>query len=319
MDDRATPLLSIGVIKPLDGDQRSRIEAAAPGARLTVFDTEDELDDRLSELDVLAGFLSEDRLPKAGKLKWLHSWMAGPDTQLYPAFAATDVAFTCSKGNGAVPLAEHAIMLMLMLNRNALRWIKAQQDHAWDRFTHGELSGLTVGIIGTGHSGQDLALKAKAFHMRVLGVRRQASGMKNFDAVYAQADIDAMLPLCDFVVVTAPLTAQTRDMLGEAQFRAMKPSAHYICLSRGGIANDLALLKALNEGWIAGAGLDAHSQEPLPAQSPFWTAPNTIITPHNGATSHKTPERGLDMFVDNLTRFVKGVELFNVVDKEQGY
>lgn len=108
-------------------------------------------------------------------------------------------------------------------------------------------------------------------------------------------------------------------MLGEAEFRAMKPTAHYICFSRGGIADDAALLRALREGWIAGAGLDAHSEEPLPPDSPFWTAPNTIVTPHNGATTPLTRQRGIDIFAENLRRYIDGRPLLNLVDKAAGY
>jgi len=121
------------------------------------------------------------------------------------------------------------------------------------------------------------------------------------------------------VVVTAPKTPETIGMLGEAEFRAMKPSAYYICFSRGGIADDAVLLRALQERWIAGAGLDAHGQEPLPADSPFWTAPNTIITPHNGASTAATRRRGVEIFIDNLRRYMVGEPLRNVVDKETGY
>jgi phosphoglycerate dehydrogenase-like enzyme len=128
-----------------------------------------------------------------------------------------------------------------------------------------------------------------------------------------------LLAQSDFVVMTAPRTPETRGMLGEAEFRAMKPSAFYICFSRGGIADDVALLRALNEGWIAGAGLDAHSQEPLPPDSPFWSAPNTIVTPHNGATTPGTRQRGVNIFVDNLRRYLAGVTLHNIVDKQAGY
>jgi phosphoglycerate dehydrogenase-like enzyme len=108
-------------------------------------------------------------------------------------------------------------------------------------------------------------------------------------------------------------------MLGEAEFRVMKPGAFFICYSRGGIADDAALLKALNEGWIAGAGLDAHTQEPLPPDSPFWTAPNTIITPHNSATSPMSRERRIEIFLENLGYFLAGQPLRSVVNKEAGY
>jgi phosphoglycerate dehydrogenase-like enzyme len=210
-------------------------------------------------------------------------------------------------------------MLMLMLNRNAMEWIQAQAEHRWTRSVHGELNGMTCGIIGLGYSGQDLALKCKAFHMRVLGMRRNTRPTPNVDEIYPRERMAEFLGQSDFVVVTAPLTPETKGMLGEAEFRAMKRSAYYICFSRGGIADDAALLRALREGWIAGAGLDAHSEEPLPADSPFWTAPNTIVTPHNGATSAGTQQRGFDIFIDNLQRFVAGQPLYNIVDKQAGY
>jgi phosphoglycerate dehydrogenase-like enzyme len=208
---------------------------------------------------------------------------------------------------------------MLMLNRDALSWLRAQQERRWEHRSHGELNGLTCGIIGLGFSGVDLARKAKAFHMRVLGVRRNPQPTEYVDEVVGPAELHTILPRADFLVVTAPHTPETRGLLGEREFRAMKPSAYYINFSRGGIADDEALLAALQSGWIAGAGIDAHGQEPLPADSPFWTAPNTIITPHNGATTPQTRQRGVDIFADNLARFVAGQPLVNVVDKEAGY
>ncbi len=155
--------------------------------------------------------------------------------------------------------------------------------------------------------------------MRVLGMRRNTQPTANVDDIYPRERLTDMLRQCDFVVVTAPLTPETKGLLGEAEFRAMKPTACYICFSRGGIADDSALLRALNEGWIAGAGLDAHSKEPLPASSPFWTAPNTIVTPHMGAKTHATHQRGFEIFLDNLRRYVAGEPLRNVVDKQAGY
>ena len=121
------------------------------------------------------------------------------------------------------------------------------------------------------------------------------------------------------MVVTAPATTETTGIFDEAAFRAMKPTAYWICISRGGIANDDALLKALQEGWIAGAGLDAHGVEPLPADSPFWTLPNVIITPHNGATTFGTAQRSVEIFAANLKRFVAGEPLGNIVNKTAGY
>jgi phosphoglycerate dehydrogenase-like enzyme len=303
----------------IDDQRLAELQAIVPDASLSYFAKQAELETAIEDADVVAGQVSRDALARARRLKWVHSWAAGPNTQLFAEFVESPVVLTCSKGNGAIPLAEHAMMLMMMLNRNAMRWIEGHRNRKWDAFFHGELNGKTVGIIGAGYSGVDLALKAKAFHMRVLGLRRHPQPTPNFDEMYARDRLHDLLGESDFVVVTAPKTPETENMLGEAEFRAMKPTAFYICFSRGGVANDEALYKAVDEGWIAGAGLDAHGVEPLPAASPFWTLRNTIITPHNGATTHATKTRGYEIFVDNLRRYAADQPLVNVVDKALGY
>ncbi len=300
-------------------NQLAQITAAAPSADVRHFTNSHELEAHIAEAEVVAGNISASALARATRLKWVQSWAAGPDALMYPEMIASPVVCTSAKSNGAIPLAEHAIMLMLMLNRNALRWVRAQDAHRWERGAHPELNGMTCGIIGLGYSGQDLALKCQAFHMRVLGIRRTPQPTPNVDALFTHEQLHDFLGEADFVVVTAPKTPETQGMLGVAEFRAMKPTAYYICFSRGGIADDGALLQALQEGWIAGAGLDAHGEEPLPTDSPFWDAPNTIITPHNGATTPATRQRGVDIFVENLRRYQVGEPLVNVINKHAGY
>jgi phosphoglycerate dehydrogenase-like enzyme len=315
----ATGALNILLTGEIDDARLRELQGIAPEAKLTFFAKQAEMESAVEDADIVAGQLSPGALARARKLKWVHSWAAGPNTQLFPEFVSSEVVLTCSKGNGAIPLAEHAMMLMMMLNRNAMRWVEGHRNRKWDPFFHGELNGMTVGIIGAGYSGVDLAVKAKAFHMRVLGLRRHTQPTPNFDVMYSRNQLHEFLGESDFVVVTAPKTPETEDMLGEAEFRAMKPTAFYICFSRGGVANDAALYKALSEGWIAGAGLDAHGVEPLPADSPFWALPNTIITPHNGATTYATKARGYQIFADNLRRYVAKAPLVNIVDKQLGY
>jgi phosphoglycerate dehydrogenase-like enzyme len=301
-------------------DRLADIAEAAPGATVLHGANAADFETHLPRAQIVAGAVPARLLAQADRLEWVHSWAAGPDHQLYDAFIAHKAILTSSAGNGAIPLAEHAMMLMLMLNRDALRWLESQRRKRWDRFIHGELNGLTVGIIGAGHSGTDLALKAKAFHMQVLGLRRSDQPAANFDKFYARDELHAMLGECDFVVVTAPLTPETRGMIDAAALAAMKPSAFIVCFSRGGIINDDALLAALRDGTIAGAGLDAHGIEPLPPDSPFWDLPNTIVTPHNGATTDATRERGFRIFLENLRRHVAGqTDLVNLVDKQAGY
>lgn len=316
----ASDALDVVVSGGFSADEMMLITAAAPDATVEFVAVGDPLETRIATADCVAGHVSAEALMKAPKLRWVHSWAAGPDSALHPQMIASPVILTSSKGNGAIPLAEQAILLMMLLNRDGVRWLQAQQNHSWDRFTHGELAGLTCGIVGLGNSGIDLARKAKAFHMHVIGVRRQVDLPAPFvDEVLPLERLHDLLAASDFVVVTAPRTNETAGMFGEPEFQAMRREAYFVCISRGGIADDSALLRALNEGWIAGAGLDAHGKEPLPADSPFWTSPHTIITPHNGATTPGTRRRGVEIFAENLRRFQAGEPLLNIVDKAAGY
>ncbi|HZO29674.1 MAG TPA: D-2-hydroxyacid dehydrogenase [Chloroflexota bacterium] len=311
--------LTIFLTGEVNAQQLQEIRDTVPAADVRYFDTQTEMEREIELADVVAGAITAPALARAKKLKWVQSWGAGTNQQLFPEMVASPVTLTSVAGNGAISMAEHAVMLMLMLARDTRRWLRNQDEKKWERWFHPELTGQTCGIIGLGYSGQDLALKLKAFHMRVIGLRRTPRPTPNVDEVFPRERLHDMLAQSDFVVVTAPRTPETRGMLGEAELRAMKPSAFYICYSRGGIADDAALLRALNEGWIAGAGLDAHTQEPLPPDSPFWTAPNTIITPHNSATSPMSRERRIEIFIENLQHFVAGEPLRSVVNKEAGY
>lgn len=279
-----------------------------------------EADDVIEKMDAVIGRVSPEVLARAKQLRWVHSPSAGVDVDLTPAMLASDVVLTSSAGNGGISLAEHSLLLMLMLSRDVPRWMRAQAEQRWDHYRHAELAGRTLGIYGLGNSGIDLAQKAKAFHMEVLGVRRRPEQPSPYvDEVYGEDGLDGMLERSDFVVVTAPNTPTTRGRFDAAAFGRMKESAYFICISRGGIADDDALLEALQSGQIAGAGLDAHGVEPLPPESAFWTLPNVIVTPHNGATSDGTLRRGEEIVLDNLRRFTAGEELHNVVDKQAGY
>jgi phosphoglycerate dehydrogenase-like enzyme len=238
---------------------------------------------------------------------------------LFPELVASPIVITSSVGSGAIGMSEHALRMMLMLIGGSAAWSQAQAERRWVRQQHGELNGLTCGIIGLGHLGRDLAEKAKACHMHVLGIRRSARSSEFVDEQLPVDRLHEMLVRSDFVVVTAPLTRETRHLLGESEFRAMRPTSYYICSSRGGIADEGALLRALHERWIAGAGLDAFADEPLPPDSPFWDAPNTIITPHDGANTPRRRRVSVEMFKANLRQYVDGGELEGILDKALGY
>ncbi len=312
-----TTVLVTGQFSP---ENMELMRQAAPSVNLRFVPRLVDSDDGLADVEAIAGTIKATHLARASRLKWVHSWAAGADNDLIPEMLESPVVLTSSAGNGAIPLAEHSLLLMLMLNRDVPRWMRAQAERKWERFTHPELNGLTVGIFGLGNSGSDLALKAKAFHMRVLGLRRNAERpVPGVDRMFSIDQLQPFLAESDFVVVTTPSTPETLGMFDAAAFKAMKRSAYFICISRGGIAVDDALLEALREGWIAGAGLDAHGVEPLPPDSPFWSLPNVIVTPHNGATTPATAQRSVEIFIDNLQRYVAGQPLRNIVDKSAGY
>ena len=308
------------------------VQAAAPDWDVIYLERQRELDfedeaertrltaEVISGIEIVASFdLGLDALRCADRMKWLHIWSAGIDHLLYPEIIEHPVTITSAKGSGGIPMAEFAMFMMLMWTKHGPHYLGAQRESRWDIKNNFELNGSTVGIIGLGNSGADLARKSKAFHMRVLGLRRSDTPCPGVDEMYTHDHIQIFLEQCDFVVVTTPVTDETRGLLGEAEFKAMKSTAIFIVTSRGGVADDDALLKALNEGWIAGASLDAHATEPLPEDSPFWTATNTIVTPHSAAGGQHGVERMRQQFLDNLVRYQRGEPLIGVVNKELGY
>ena len=304
----------------LKAEHHGRAEALAGPFTIRYAGDAPQIGRELDDVVAIAGPVSPTELQMAPRLQWVHSWLAGPDNALFPELVNGPVVLTSSAGNGAIPLAEHAMLLLLMLDRDVPRWAKAQQEHRWDRYRHGELAGTTVGIFGLGRSGMDLASKAKAFHMRVVGLRRRAEiPTPGIDHLYSPDQLHDFASECDHIVITAPLTETTNGVFDAGVFAAMKPTANLVCISRGGIINDDDLLAALQQGQIRAAGLDAHGVEPLPYQSPFWDLPNVIVTPHNGATTGALLERQTAIFLDNLERFGQGTQLINVVDKQAGY
>ena len=186
--------MRIVVIGSYDQGQQDQFRTAAGSAEVIFGANTAAVRDALPEVDGVVGSLPDDLLAEATRLRWLHSPTAGVDKELTSRTLASDVVLTSSAGNGGIPLAEHSMLLMLMLNRNVPRWIEAQRNRTWDRFTHGELNGLTVGIVGLGNAGADLALKAQAFHMRVLGLRRRTHlPTPNVDRLYRHDEIGAFL------------------------------------------------------------------------------------------------------------------------------
>lgn len=263
------------------------------------------------------------------ELEMLHSISVGMEPLLCPEVIESPVIITNSRGANAKPVAEHALALILAFSRNIHLSVRAQQQKIWDRINLRkgiEIERLTLGIIGLGAIGEELAVRANGLGMRVLATRRtvqstsdQVNPYSFINYIYPIDKLHYMLEESDFVVVALPLTNETRGLIGEKELQNMKPTAYLINISRGQVIGEEALVKALQERRIAGAGLDVFHTHPLPETSPLWEMPQVIITPYIAASSPHTMERAMHIFADNLIRLSQGQSLRNVVQKHAGY
>ena len=278
--------------------------------------------------DVLfAGYFSQELFAAAKRLKWIQTWGAGVDRVLTPEVAASNVVITNASGVHPTPISEHVLGFMLCFSRKLHLFIRNQEKKRWETpesnaaYQIEELEGKTVGIVGFGRIGTEIARKAKCLGMRVIATKRDASqGASNtVDELLGPTDLAKLLATSDFVVLSLPLTKETQGMIGEPQFKSMKKTAYLINVSRGRIVQEHNLIKALKQKWIAGAGLDTFEEEPLPETSELWGLGNVIITPHVAGLTPYYMERLTDIFCQNLKRFIDKKPLINLVDKTLGY
>jgi phosphoglycerate dehydrogenase-like enzyme len=270
---------------------------------------------------ILAGHWSNELWQAAPRLKWVQSWGAGIERFMTSEFIASPVLLTNAAGVYAIPIADHVLALMLHFSRGLARLLHDQIARCWgEEAEPDELAGKTLGIVGLGGIGGEVARRAKAFGMRVIATRRRPELPAEFaDEVRGADGLPWLLAESDYVVLCTALTQSTRQLIGPAELRAMKPTAYLMNIGRGGLIDEPALIAALKDNRIAGAGLDVFATEPLPADSPFWYLPNVLITPHLAGSSPRSHERLMDLFCDNLRRYLAGEELLNVVDKREGY
>lgn len=249
-------------------------------------------------------------------LRWAHSTTAGVSSFLYPEMLQSSVVFTNSAGVHAAPMAETALAMMLHFARGLDFAIEAQARQRWEqeRFVGAgspvrEIAGANLGIIGLGGIGREISWRAEALGMRVSATRRSSS----------RAELEILLRESDYIAVCIPDTPETKGMIGAHEIAMMKADAVVISLSRGSVLDEAALITALRQNAIRGAGLDVFAHEPLPAESALWTLPNVLITPHVSAVTDRYWDRQLALIVDNIERYKAGTELRNVVDKVKGY
>jgi phosphoglycerate dehydrogenase-like enzyme len=278
----------------------------------------------LADADVyVPGPWNEEVFAAAKKLKWVHFVWAGLDRVLFSAVINSGVTLTNAAGAFAIPMAEHALAFILAFSRGLN---VCARRRAWreTRSTIGpglrELGGAVLGIVGYGGIGRATASRAKALGMRVLAIRsREHESDGIAEAIWGPDRLDDLLRESDYVLLSCPLNEATRGLIGARQLGQMKRTAVLINVARGAIVDQAALVAALQEGRIAGAGLDVTAPEPLPDDSPLWDMENVIITPHISAWSPCTWRYQWELMRENLARYVRGDALLNVVDKRAGY
>jgi len=283
-----------------------------------------KLDTMLAEAEVIYGiFFPQNIIIRSPKLRWIQVMLAGVNRLLNDTgMVESPVIMTNVRGMHATHVSEFALMLMLMFVKQAPLCFHLQQKRQWNMFTPTVLHSKTVGIIGLGSIGREVARLAKAFGMKVVATRRSAKQVtraRYADMVLPPEQLPELLSDSDFVVITLPLTPETNKLIGERELRAMKPSAYLINVTRGGVVDEEVLIRALDEHWIAGAGLDVFTTEPLPPDSKLWELPNVILSSHISGMIEDYHIRCTELFCENLRRYLNGKKLLNVIDKKKGY
>ncbi|MGH9673235.1 MAG: D-2-hydroxyacid dehydrogenase [Bryobacteraceae bacterium] len=252
-------------------------------------------------------------------LRWIHSMSAGLDGTLFAELIDSPVPLTNGRGVFARSLGEWTIAAVLFFAKDLRRLVRSQQAGLWEPFDVEWVHGKTLGIVGYGAIGEAIADRARSFGLRIVACRRRPELSGNDAGVFPPGRLHEMLGLCDYVVVAAPLTPETRGLIGEDALRAMKPSAVLINIGRGPVVVEAALERALREGWIRGAALDVFDQEPLPEGHSFYKLENILLSPHSADHTPGWSESAMEFFVQNFERFAAGLPLLNVVDKKAGY
>ncbi len=265
----------------------------------------------------------------APALRWVHCHSAGVDNYLTASlFADGRVVLTTSAGVHAINMSEYALMMMLALAHRMPRFYQMMQAKTWsnerDAFTAMELHGATVGLVGYGALGKQIARLCHALGMKVLVLRRSAASASPEPGeapvtFVGREDLHGLMRQSDFLVLATPITPETHHMIDADALAQMKPTAFLVNIGRGAVVDEAAMIEALRERRIAGAGLDVFEQEPLPDDSALWTLDNVILSPHTSGLTPKYAQRAGDIFVGNLRRFVAGEPLVNQVDFQRGY
>lgn len=287
--------------------------------------TDEEVNTHLPDTDAVYGWVSPEQLPLAKKLRWLQSPAAGPSPGFYYSAMIDHPVVVCNmRGIYNDHIAQHIMMFMLALARGLPDYMDAQRKSIWDNSARKsgyiDLAEATALIVGVGGIGHETARFCAEFGMKVLGVDARWEYDVQFVEKHDPTELDLLIPHADFVIVTTPHTPETEGMWNKERFELMKNTAYFINIGRGKTTKLADLIEALEQGTIAGCGLDVFEVEPLPAESPLWQMPNVLITPHIAVKdAENISERHFEVFLENARRFAEGTPLLNVVNKAMWY
>ncbi len=317
-----TPILSARY-RPQD---LARIEAAAPGSRLVSVSMEGLADSDLSSVEVLLRgplprVMFDRLLARCPRLLWVHSATAGVERVLTPAAIERGLAITNGRGVFSEPIAEYVLMMILAVSRRLPQLLELQRERTWQPLEAREMADVTVGVVGLGSIGRRVAEICLGMGSRVIATRRRAEDTAELSGVtLLPADqLPELMKQSDFVVLALPLTTDTADLFDADMLAHAKPNAWLINIARGALVDERAMVRAIRDGRLGGAVLDAFREEPLPPDSELYSTPNVIVTPHTSWSSGRVLDRTIELFCDNLERFRRGEPLLNLVDPAAGY
>ncbi|MGY3591870.1 phosphoglycerate dehydrogenase-like enzyme [Bradyrhizobium sp. USDA 4341] len=292
-----------------------------PQVRAIVAPGPDQLARYIDDADALvASRFPVELFERAKKLRWFQCTGAGVESMVPIRHKAKRITVTNARGIHGELIADFVMAGLTMLHWNFRRFLREQDERRWNPRFVSPLSEKTLGVVGLGSIGATVARRAKSTGMTVIGSKRDTDiPVNGVDELFASGALNELLPLCDFVVLALPSTAETVGLIGASEIARMRRNAFLINIARGNIVVEAELIKALQAGAIAGAMLDVFEQEPLPPNSPLWDMPNVIATPHVAGNPTNYPERVFSILGDNIERFLKGQALKNVVEMGRGY
>ncbi len=300
----------------------AKIQSGFPSIEVLQTENPQEVEKMVQDAEILISWWSnfQPAFLDSPKLRWVHALSAGIDGFLLPQILEGKVLLTNSRGIHGIPISEHVFAIMLAFSRGLNQFGRNQTQNKWQRTHLTELRGKTLGIVGMGSIGSEIARLGTAFGMRVMGVKRTPiSAPEGVNRVVGMEGLEMVLKESDYLVIAVPLTPETFGLIGSVQLEQMKPTAVLINIARGEVIQEEQLAEALRQGVIAGAGLDVFNTEPLPQDSLLWEMENCIITPHCAALSPQYMTRATDLFCRNLDAFLQGEPMPTLVDPGRGY